>query len=65
MSNYDLLWLVCILMTINVIAAIGLIVQEHRRKYAPKEFIYEQNGYPYDWKYQEAVDILNDQNRAA
>jgi hypothetical protein len=64
MDNYNLLWLLCILMTANVIAAITLLVQEHRRRYAPKKWVYEPGDYPYDWEYQKFVDLVNEQEAA-
>lgn len=66
MSN-DMFLILCIgvIMACNTLAAVLLLVQEHRRKYWKETIRYEQGNYPYDWKLQEAVDILNETNRAA
>lgn len=66
MSNDMLLILfIGVIMACNTLAAVLLLVQEHRRKYWNQKLRYEQGSYPYDWKLQEAVDILNETNRAA
>ena len=65
--NIDTLLILSIgvIMACNTLAAVLLLVQEHRRKYWKETIRYEQGDYPYDWKLQEAVDILNETNRAA
>lgn len=66
MSNDMLLILfIAVIMACNSLAAVLLLVQEHRRKYWNQKLRYEQGDYPYDWRLQEAVDILNETNQAA
>jgi len=60
-----LIFLIMTIMAFNLLAAVLLLVQEHRRKYWNQTIHYEQGDYPYDWKLQEAVDILNETNKAA
>jgi len=64
-DNIILILSMTVIMACNTLAAVLLLVQEHRRKYWKETIRYEQGNYPYDWKLQEAVDILNETNQAA
>lgn len=59
MNDIEIVTLAVLMMILNLIAAIALLVQEHRRKYAPERWMYIPQDKPYDWEYEKFVDMVN------
>lgn len=60
MSTEAILIFAGVMMMSNLIAAIALLVQEHRRNYWTQKWRYEPGNYPYDWEYEKFVDLVNE-----
>lgn len=59
MTDMELIVIAVVMMFLNLIAAISLLVQEHRRRYLPERWIYIPQDKPYDWEYEKFVDMVN------